>query len=588
MVNTVGTYTALGTTGTAIVVTDPDDDNSTAQPIGFTFVYNGQSFTQFVLNTNGALKLGSTPPSDDLDYFPESTDPADQNMLFPLFQDLVAASATTSFRVATTGAAPNRVCTVEWSGMREFDSPAQLTNGSFQVKLYETTNQIEFVYGPATPGTGASAEALAAIGIKGSGPATGQVILGTKAETAAWSTTAWQNSNYTTVGFAYNKTTLADPGRTFRFTPASCAPPSAVTFSGTTGTATTVSFTGPANSTGYTIIYGAAGFNPATAGAGTSVNTTASPYTITGLAAGSSYDVYIRANCGATDQSPLSGPFTITTSCASSTAVAVFPYTQNFDGVTSGTLPCGITVLDVNADNNPWINRSTVPTQGGQSPISSSNPNAMVYFWNTNGTTAADDWFFTPELILRTGFRYQLTFKYRSSGNYPERLEVKYGNAPTVAAQTTTLWTNANVNNAAYATTGAAGVPAVSVIAPPSNGPYYIGFHAYSTADQFFLAVDDLQITATAITGTSAALDRAVSVFPNPSAGRFTLDVRGANAKNGLQVEVVNMLGQRVHTATVRDNFESQLDLSHLANGMYTLKVKSGNDYSIRNLSVQK
>ena len=61
--NVAGTYTDLGTTGTAIATANTDDDNSAAQPIGFTFNFNGTAFTQFVLNTNGLIRLGSAAPS---------------------------------------------------------------------------------------------------------------------------------------------------------------------------------------------------------------------------------------------------------------------------------------------------------------------------------------------------------------------------------------------------------------------------------------------------------------------------------------------------------------------------------------------
>jgi Secretion system C-terminal sorting domain len=215
-----GTFINLGSTGTAIVVGDEDDDNSAAQNIGFTFGYNGQTFTQFVLNTNGALKLGSTPPSSELDFFESSTEPDDVNMLFPFLNDLVGASATTSFRSATTGTAPNRVCTVQWSGMTEFTigTPAQFTNFSFQVKLYETSNVVEFVYGPSTAGS-AAALSFAAVGLKGSGPNTGQVLLATKSETTAASAATFQTTNYTAQAFNYDISSLPAAGLTYRFTP---------------------------------------------------------------------------------------------------------------------------------------------------------------------------------------------------------------------------------------------------------------------------------------------------------------------------------------------------------------------------------
>ncbi|HLK97752.1 MAG TPA: T9SS type A sorting domain-containing protein, partial [Hymenobacter sp.] len=87
---------------------------------------------------------------------------------------------------------------------------------------------------------------------------------------------------------------------------------------------------------------------------------------------------------------------------------------------------------------------------------------------------------------------------------------------------------------------------------------------------------------------SSAALNRAVSLFPNPTTGLVKLDVRGANAKGNLKVDVVNMLGQTVHSAALKDNFENQLNLSNLANGMYLLKVQTGSDFTTRQLTIAK
>ena len=115
-----GTYTDLGTTGSAITVVDNDDANSAAQPIGFSFQYAGQTFTQFVFNTNGFIKLGSTPPSAAALYYTDvqlftgpnvfdSTDPADEYLIVPFNYDLApSATGTVEFRRATTGTAPSR------------------------------------------------------------------------------------------------------------------------------------------------------------------------------------------------------------------------------------------------------------------------------------------------------------------------------------------------------------------------------------------------------------------------------------------------------------------------------------------------
>ncbi|MBT2558648.1 T9SS type A sorting domain-containing protein [Hymenobacter sp. ISL-91] len=861
--NVGGTYTDLLATGNIITTANTDDANSAATPIGFTFSFNGQSFTNFVLNTNGAIRLGDVAPSAaDLfitqDQNSTATDPltstnsANTNILMPFNIDLIAGTAAggAEYRVATTGTAPNRVCTIQWKNVSDkagtgTDAAAtQYASFNFQVKLYETSNRVEFVYGTAVAGTGTAGARFPNVGIKGSGSATGQTVLGARnASTAAWSTTSFITGTYGTFTHNFRSTTTPDLGRTYRFNPfvalandvavrsvftlgqltrefnsphtvqavvtnnsggtltnipvtltvsgantftnvqtvaslatdqsttvtftaypltangtntvtvtvpaddlntnnsavasqnvsnnrlsyidpaaplfaagvgvgsadgilatkfsitkpttvsavkptfaasadnvstyqivlldatgangtpgailytsptqtrtaeagtvtvaipdvavsgdffvgikelatnpalayqvedplrpgtfyfktatgawtlvnttplrtrlaleatigtVACATPTALAATSTPTTAT-ITFTPATGATGYSIIYGPAGFNPASAG--TTVTTTASPYTITGLMGTTAYDVYIRTNCSATLQSDLVGPVRVTTTCQPP-IVNTFPYTENFDGVAAGALPCGITTANINTDASVW---GVVATG---TPASA--PNHMRYSFSE--TNAADDWFFTPALFLRAGTSYQLTFKYKAGlAAFPEGLEVKYGNATTPAAQSNLLWRNININNAAYATTVAGNDDGqVKAITPTTTGNYYIGFHAISAADRFNLYVDDISVTATAITGTSQALQQAINIYPNPTAGSLTFDVRGAKAKNGLQVEITNMLGQRVHTATVRDNAVEVINLPNLSNGMYTVKVINGNEFMIRNISVQK
>ena len=271
------------------------------------------------------------------------------------------------------------------------------------------------------------------------------------------------------------------------------------------------------------------------------------------------------------------------------TTVTTFPYTENFDGVSAGTLVCGYTVLNVNGDAQTWQNRSTVPTSAGQTPVSSTAPNAMVYFYNTDGVTAADDWFFTPAIAMQPGFSYQLSFKYRNSGtNFPEALIVRYGTAATVAGQTTTLWSNTNIGTSTFATADNTSTPAVASIRPTSAGNYYIGFHVTSPADQFFLAVDDLQILRTTVTATqSAALNRAINVYPNPSQGLFSVEVTGTASKaTALQLQVSNSLGQVVHKGAVSNAANTSLDLRHLAKGIYQMKIQADDEFMVRRLVI--
>ena len=81
-----------------------------------------------------------------------------------------------------------------------------------------------------------------------------------------------------------------------------------------------------AATSGYTVIYGTAGFNPATGG--TSVTATADSVQLTGLSGATTYEAYVIANCGAANGiSDTAGPVSFQTLCVALTA----PYARNFD-----------------------------------------------------------------------------------------------------------------------------------------------------------------------------------------------------------------------------------------------------------------
>ncbi|WP_460618118.1 T9SS type A sorting domain-containing protein [Hymenobacter ruber] len=374
-------------------------------------------------------------------------------------------------------------------------------------------------------------------------------------------------------------------------TPNSCPTPTGLAITGSTATSASFSFTAAAGATGYQIIYGPQGFTPGGTGSVTSPSFTGTTYTLSGLSASTTYDFYIQTICSATSQSGLGGPVRVTTACTPPT-IAAFPYAQNFDVVAANqTLPCGITVTDVNNDGFTWRATGTV-VDPATTNVARSAPNAMVYSYNNQGptpTVAANDWFFTPALTLATTQRYRVSFYYRvATGGYTEGLEVKYGAAATPAGQTNLLYTNAALTSASYLLANNTTTPAVLDLVPATAGNYYVGFHAISQANQGFLAIDDLSISAGPL-ATSEALKRAVSVFPNPSnTGVFNLEIHGANAKQAMAVEVTNMLGQRVYTGSAKDNFSNSVNLSSLASGIYSIKVRNGEEYTQQQISIVK
>lgn len=200
---------------------DTDEGQSVATPIGFTFNFQGQSMTHFILNVNGFMKLGTagmSAPSDfapypalqaarDLRQFTSGGIPGgspfvyslanDRNILAPFNIDLGAsATATSGFYKQTTGTLGNRIMTAEWNDVLDFNYGGGTVFGtfSFQVKLYEGTNIIEFVYGPSTASASTNSTAnwkTAVIGLRGINNTPEQEIFAQKYRNMAWDKTVF-------------------------------------------------------------------------------------------------------------------------------------------------------------------------------------------------------------------------------------------------------------------------------------------------------------------------------------------------------------------------------------------------------------
>ena len=108
-----------------------------------------------------------------------------------------------------------------------------------------------------------------------------------------------------------------------------------------------------------------------------------------------------------------------------------------------------------------------------------------------NSSRAADDWLVTAPITLKAGktYKFYLDTKAESS-YYTERLEVKLASANTATALSagTTVIASTNVTSTNYVTLSNLNVTV------SSDGNYYIGIHAISDADMYYLYVDNFVI----------------------------------------------------------------------------------------------
>ena len=196
--SSTGTYSEI--TGTTTGATG-DDNLSAAINIGFTdnFVYNGIEYTKVKISTNGWMEIGTSQNDDYPGNYLNDTDY--KCFLAPLWDDL----HTDDVQYELSGTTPNQIFTVQWKNA-EWNyngDPGQ----NFQVKIYETTNVIEFVYGtmivPNLPS--------ASIGITDETGGSGHYISVTPADPPTISSTTANNS--------VNAITYLTSGQTYTFTP---------------------------------------------------------------------------------------------------------------------------------------------------------------------------------------------------------------------------------------------------------------------------------------------------------------------------------------------------------------------------------
>ena len=183
-------------------------------PIGFPFVYNNTTYTTVNISTNGYLTLGegfgiSTLEryyQNDLSNGPSSFTNA-RPIIAPLWDNMDVQNDS-NLTYITTGTSPNRIFTVQWQNVF-WDYLNFNPTISFQVKFYEGTNVIDFVY--KTIGTfEGNYSGGASIGITST--ANGSVTFMSLSD---FSANPWVSYLQST----NNISTLPISGQTYRFTP---------------------------------------------------------------------------------------------------------------------------------------------------------------------------------------------------------------------------------------------------------------------------------------------------------------------------------------------------------------------------------
>jgi hypothetical protein len=283
------------TTGTtSLVASAIDQGASSLTNIGFNFVFMGNLYSQFSASSNGTMALGGTAIGTAI--YSASGGTITTPLITPWGSD--ATTTTNGVLSKLIGTAPNRCLVIEFNMALYYLGSAPASQ--MQVRLYETSGVVEFVYGAMAMGTSTTTGAIGfAVG------ATTNSLASITNSTNTVSTSTWA-ANATTVSSPVSNLNSSSNGsrRVYRFTPPSNTPgnPSSLTFTAVTATTETPNWVDNSSGESFFIITRAndAAFTTGvvvTNVASTTSSGTGTSYTLaqTGLTPGTTYYYKIQA-----------------------------------------------------------------------------------------------------------------------------------------------------------------------------------------------------------------------------------------------------------------------------------------------------
>lgn len=275
---TSGTSTLNSMTGaTSLVTGNQDTWGSSVFPIGFNFIYMGNIYSHISVNSNGQARLHTTSGATAIGGSAVTGYAASTVTLAPMDGD---NEVNNGMSYLVVGTAPNRKLIIEWNQFYAYWTDST-TSGNMQLVLNESTGVFEFLYGSILNTSTASVTRSIFHSSSNTANSSAFITVGATPTQTTNTTTPTTNSFAATVQIA----NLAN--RFFTFTPAVALAPTALTFTGVTGSTTTLNWTDNAtNELGYFVYRSTDGISY------TLVNTTtanATTYSATGLSFGATY-----------------------------------------------------------------------------------------------------------------------------------------------------------------------------------------------------------------------------------------------------------------------------------------------------------
>jgi hypothetical protein len=252
----------------------------------------------------------------------------------------------------------------------------------------------------------------------------------------------------------------------------SCEVPYGLEVTNVSATSAQLGWTAGSGQTAWEVEYGLTGF---TQGDGTAVAAGTNPFEISTLTPDTTYEFYVRANCGG-EYSAWAGPFEFTTPCLPYT----IPFVEGFEsGYTHNTDVTGCLVQESDFGSNVWTANNT---------LTSYNRAPRTGEWNVFLRYNNRDWIFIP-VSLTSGQSYTVDVYARQDGSNASNasITISYGNAANEAAMTNEILVETGIINGDYQKLSNHFVPA-------ADGVYYVGIKGDINNSPYYISIDDIRI----------------------------------------------------------------------------------------------
>lgn len=253
-------------------------------------------------------------------------------------------------------------------------------------------------------------------------------------------------------------------------------------------------------------------------------------------------------------------------------AISEFPWTENFDD--EDGFECW-KFVDADGDGANWFNYVNP-----QSPLGHNNSYGMAMsasYDNNYGALTPDNWMMLPGMNLPEGSNLILSWyeKGQDTGYFAEKYSVYISttgrdveNFTNAAATYTTTknWIGRNVELSQYA-----------------GQTIYIAFRHHDCTDMFYLDIDDIKISTDRV-----SIDRVessnLSLYPNPATDMVSVSAEGI--EGSVNVQIVDLNGR----VMMEQNGNAQrfiFDVSNLSQGAYFVRMTGENVNAVRKLIVK-